>query len=306
MHQPRRASEGIRLTDIRFTYGLGMPDPAHYLPVALAAENSGWDSISVPDSIFYPRDSSAKYPYSDDGGREFLEDKPFTDPFVLITHMAAATRRIEFLVAVLKLPVRHPVLVAKQAASVAVLSHNRLMLGVGTSPWPEDYEVCGVPWEGRGKRLEEAVEVVRGLVAGGYYEHHGPAYDFAAIKLEPVPSQPIPIALGGHAPGLLRRAATLADGWIAASNTTEELTERIATLARLRADAGRTDVPFRIHARMPEGETVDGVRRLAELGVTDIVMRFENFYTVERDRTPLQVRLDALRRYADDVIAKVR
>jgi probable F420-dependent oxidoreductase len=294
------------LTDIRFTYGLGMPDPAHYLPVARAAEESGWDSISVPDSIFYPRDSSATYPYSDDGGREFLENKPFTDPFVLITHMAAATQRIEFLIAVLKLPVRHPVLVAKQAASVAVLTDNRLRLGVGTSPWPEDYEVCGVPWEGRGKRLEEAITVVRGLVGGGYHEHHGPAYDFPKIKLEPVPSRPIPISLGGHAPALLRRAARLADGWIAASNTPAELTERIATLKRLRTDAGRTDVPFRIHARMPEAEAVDGVRRLADLGVTDIVMRFENFYTVEPDRTPLQLRLDALRRYADEVIAKVR
>jgi probable F420-dependent oxidoreductase len=286
------------LSDIRFTYGLGMPDPAHYLPVARAAEESGWDSISVPDSIFYPRDSSAKYPYSDDGGREFLENKPFTDPFVLVTHMAAVTQRIEFLVAVLKLPVRHPVLVAKQATSVAVLTGDRLMLGVGTSPWPDDYEVCGVPWEGRGKRLEEAIEVVRGLVGGGYYAHSGPAYEF--------PARPIPIALGGHAPALLRRAAALADGWIAASNTTAELTERIATLDRLRAEAGRADVPFRIHARMPEAETADGVRRLADLGVTDIVMRFENFYTVERDHTPLQVRLDALRRYADNVIAQVR
>jgi probable F420-dependent oxidoreductase len=290
----------------RFTYGMGMPDPSYYLPVAQAAEEAGWDSISIPDSVFYPKDSSAKYPYSDDGGREFLENKPFTDPFVLATHMAAGTRRIQFLIAVLKLPVRHPVLVAKQASSVAVLSGNRISLGVGTSPWPEDYEVCGVPWAGRGRRLEEAIGIVRALTAGGYYEHHGAAYDFPAIKLEPIPSEPLPVLLGGHAPALIRRAATLGDGWIAASTTTADLVERIGMLHRYRAEAGRSDEPFRIHARMPDGDTLDGVRRLADIGVTDIVMRFQDSYTIERDTVPLQTRIDALRRYADEVITKAR
>ena len=104
----------------------------------------------VPDSICYPLESDSTYPFSPDHTREFLDDKPFIEPFSLIPAMGAVTERIRFITFVLKLPMRHPLLVAKQATSVAVMTDNRLALGVGTSPWPEDYELCDIPWEGRG------------------------------------------------------------------------------------------------------------------------------------------------------------
>ena len=87
----------------------------------------------------------------------------------------------------LKLPVRNPVLVAKQATSTAVLTGNRLLLGVGTSPWREDYEVLGVPWERRGRRLDEELAVIRGLAAGGYFSYHGEIFDLPPVKIAPVP-----------------------------------------------------------------------------------------------------------------------
>jgi probable F420-dependent oxidoreductase len=291
---------------VRFTYSIGMPDPALYLPLARAAEEAGWDTISVPDSICYPKESSSRYPYSKDGGREFLENKPFIEPFSLIPYLAAVTTDLAFLVAVLKLPVRHPVIVAKQVASVAVLTGNRLQLGVGTSPWPDDYEICGVPWEERGRRLDEGIEIVRDLVAGGYVEHHGDAYDLPALKLEPVPSRPVPILVGGQSEAALRRAARVADGWISAGSTEEQLVDQLQRIRRYRDEAGRADEPFRIHVRAPQGETADGVRHLADLGVTDVVMRFQDTYSTAPDDDPLSVRVDALRRYADDVIATVK
>ena len=173
---------------LTFSLHISMVDPAFYLPVARAAEVAGFDRISMGDSIFYPLESDSRYPYTADGGREFLENKPFLEPFSIIPAMAAVTTRIQFAVVVLKLPVRHPVLVAKQASSVAVISGNRLRLGVGTSPWPDDFEILGVPYEGRGRRLEEGIAVIRGLTAGGYFEHHGEHYDFRPIKLAPVPT----------------------------------------------------------------------------------------------------------------------
>ena len=121
--------------------------------------------------------------------------------------MGAVTERIRFVTFVVKLPIRHPVLVAKQATSTAVLTGNRLVLGVGTSPWREDYEMLGVPWEGRGQRMDEAVAIVRGLSAGGYFEHHGEVFDVPPIKIAPVPTEPIPILVGGHGEAALRRAA---------------------------------------------------------------------------------------------------
>jgi alkanesulfonate monooxygenase SsuD/methylene tetrahydromethanopterin reductase-like flavin-dependent oxidoreductase (luciferase family) len=91
---------------------------------------------------------------------------------VLISALAMVTERIRFTISVLKLPIRHPVHTAKLASSAAVLSDNRLTLGVGVSPWPEDYEITGTPWERRGQRMDECIEIVSNLLAGGYHEHH--------------------------------------------------------------------------------------------------------------------------------------
>src|SRR5271157_4261560 len=153
---------------MRFSYAESMVDPSFYLPLAKAAEDAGYDSMVVPDSLCYPEVSDATYPFNPDGTREFLEDKPFLEPFALIPALGAVTKTIRFVTFVIKLPIRHPVLVAKQVASVAVLTGNRLGLGVGTSPWPEDYALLDVPWERRGVRMDEEISVIRGLLAGGY------------------------------------------------------------------------------------------------------------------------------------------
>ncbi len=134
--------------------------------------------------------SDSVYPFNPDGTREFLEDKPFLEPFSLIPALGAVTERLRFVTFVLKLPVRNPVLVAKQATSMAVLTGNRLSLGVGTSPWREDYDVLGVPWAGRGQRMDEEIAIIRGLAAGGYFEYHGTVFDLPAVKMAPVPTGP--------------------------------------------------------------------------------------------------------------------
>src|ERR1043165_3862759 len=149
-----------------------MTEPSFYAPLARAAEEAGYHSMVIPDSICYPRDSTSRYPFNPDGTREFLEDKPFLEPFSLIPALGAVTTRLRFITFVLKLPVRHPLLVAKQATSVAVLTGGRLLLGVGTSPWREDYDLLGVPWAGRGRRMDEELAIIRGLSSGGYFEFH--------------------------------------------------------------------------------------------------------------------------------------
>src|SRR5207237_2362575 len=147
----------------------------YWLPLAQAAEEAGYDGITIADSVAYAKESESTYPYNPDGTREFLEDKPFLVPFALMAALGAVTSRIRFCTFVIKLPIRSPVLVAKQAASVAVLTGNRLVLGVGTSPWREDYELTGVPWERRGQRMDEAIAIVRGLSAPGrdWFEYPG-------------------------------------------------------------------------------------------------------------------------------------
>ena len=107
---------------MRFSYAESMCDPAHYGPLAIACDRAGYASFTVPDSVCYPKVSDSKYPYTPDGDRAFLEDKPFIEPFSLIPALAAVTEKLRFTTFVVKLPVRHPVLVAKQATSVAVLT----------------------------------------------------------------------------------------------------------------------------------------------------------------------------------------
>jgi probable F420-dependent oxidoreductase len=281
-----------------------MCDPAHYVPLAIAAERSGWDSFVVPDSICYPQISDSRYPYTPDGERSFLEDRPFLDPFALVPALGAVTERLRFATFVLKLPVRHPVLVAKSASSVAVLTRNRLSLGVGLSPWPDDFRILSQEWESRGARTDEMIEILRGLTAGGYYEFHGSHYDLESIKISPVPTERIPILIGGHSRAALRRAARLGDGWMHAGGDAADLARMLAELRELRRRYGREREPFEVHAISLDAYTLEGIRRLEEIGVTDVIMGFRNPY--EKDTLTLAEKMDALRRYADAVIAKLR
>lgn len=293
------------LRPMRFTYAEAMTDPSYYLPLAQAAEAAGYTSISVADSLIYPKESDATYPYTADGDREFLEDKSFIETFILTAAMGAATSTIRFTPFVLKLPVRPPVLVAKQASSIAYLTGNRLGLGVGLSPWPEDFAAMGVPWARRGKRMDEAIEIVRGLTSGGYFEYHGEFYDLPAVKMSPVPTEPIPLLVGGHSEPALRRAARLGDGWMHGGGDADELDTLLTRLAAVRAEEGTADRPFEVHVISMDAYSVDGVKRLEDKGVTDVIVGFRTPYIKGPDTQPLAKKIEHLERFAESVIAKV-
>ncbi|WP_433192047.1 TIGR03619 family F420-dependent LLM class oxidoreductase [Nocardia sp. CA-107356] len=288
---------------MRFTYAETMTDPTYYVPLAQAAEAAGYTSMTIADSVAYPKESDATYPYTPDGSREFLEDKPFIEAFVLSAAIAAATTTLRLTPFVVKLPIRPPVLVAKQAASIAALSGNRFGFGVGISPWPDDFEIMGVPFEHRGARMDECIDIVRGLTAGGYFEFHGEYYDLPPIKISPVPTEPIPILIGGHSGPALRRAAQRGDGWMHAGGDPAELDRLLAKLDVLRAEYG-TRKDFEVHVISLDGFTVDGVKRLEDKGVTDVIVGFRYPYTTEPDTEPLDTKIAHLSRFAEKVIAK--
>jgi len=280
-----------------------MCDASQYVPLAMAAEEAGWHSFIVPDSICYPEVSDSKYPYTPDGDRRFLEGKPFIEPFSLIPAMGAVTKRLRFPTFVVKMPIRNPVLVAKQATSVAVLTNNRFGFGVGVSPWPDDFRITGTEWSTRGKRLDEMIEIVRGLARGDFFEFHGKHYDIESIKMCPVPTEPIPILIGGHSEAALKRAARLGDGWMHAGGDTGELEKMLKRLNELRREYGREREPFEVHVISFDAYTIDGVHMLEDLGITDVIVGFRNPY-LGADTVPLQMKIDALTRFADEVISK--
>ncbi len=290
---------------MRFTFAESMIDPSFYVPLAQAAEDAGYDSFLVPDSIAYPQESDSTYPFNPDGSREFLDGKPFLDPFQLIAVLGTVTERIRFTVSVLKLPIRHPVLTAKQVSSAAVMCGNRMDLGVGVSPWPDDYRFTGTPWKSRGRRMDECISILQGLLTGEYHEHHSDLFDVQPIKICPVPSEPVPILIGGHSDAALRRAARL-DGWVHGGGDPADLPRLLARFQELRAEEGRLDPACQIHVISMDAYSADGVRRLEEQGVTDVIVGFRWPYSEGPDTEPLQDKLDHLRRYADSVISEFR
>lgn len=288
---------------MRFTYAEAMTDPAYYIPLAQAAEAAGFHSMSIADSIAYPAESDSTYPYTPDGSREFLDGKPFIETFVLSAALAAATTTLRFTPFVIKLPIRPPVLVAKQASSLAALSGNRFGLGVGISPWPEDFDIMGVPFERRGRRMDECIEIVRGLCTGEYFEYHGEFYDIPRIKLTPAPTEPLPILVGGHSDAALRRAVRLCDGWMHAGGQPEELDRMLARLDELLPERD-SSIPFEIHVASLDAYSPDGIKRLEDRGITDVIVGFRYHYTPGPDTEPLEKKITALERYAESVIAK--
>jgi len=289
---------------MRFSLAETMCDPAQYAPLARAAEEAGFHAYTLPDSVAYPEVSDSKYPYTPDGSRQFLEDKPFIDPFCLASMLGSVTTRLRFHTFVVKLPIRHPVLVAKQVASVAAVTGDRFSLGIGLSPWPEDFRICGVPWEGRGQRMDEMIAVLRGLLRGGFFRYQGRHFDVESIKICPTPSRPVPILVGGHSDAALRRAAALGDGWMHAGGDATEMARMIARLTELRREYGREKEPFEVHVISMDAYSEDGIRRLEDGGVTDVIVGFRKAY--EADRMPLEKKLGAIRRYGDSIIARAR
>lgn len=288
---------------MRFTYAEAMTDPTFYIPLAKAAEAAGYHAMTIPDSVAYPFESDSTYPYTPDGSREFLENKAFIESFVLTAALCAVTTRLHFNHFVLKLPIRPPALVAKQAGSLAALFDNRLGLGVGTSPWPEDYELMNVPYARRGKRMDECIDIIRGLTSGEYFEYHGEFYDIPKTKMTPAPSQPVPILIGGHADAALRRAARN-DGWMHGGGDPEELDALLKKLAAFREEEGRTG-PYQIHVISIDAYTPDGIKRLEDKGVTDVIVGFRIPYITGQDTEPLDDKIRNLEMFAENVIAKV-
>ena len=291
------------VTVVRFSTMYSMIDPGYYGPLARAAEEAGFSSIGLADSICYPKESSSTYPYNFDGTREFLENKPFIEPLICAAAMGAVTTTLRFHTAVLKLPIRNPVIFAKEVTSVSAITGGRFDLGVGISPWEDDYEVTQVPWPGRGRRFEECINVIQKLSTGEYVDHHGEFYEFRSIRLNP--GARVPILIGGHSDKSLERAARLGDGWLPAGMSREHLAESIKKISEMRKRYGRDHLPFAIHAIGMDSFSAEGVRHLAEMGVTHAVGGFSSFnpYGVEADTEPLQAKIDALHRYADEVIA---
>jgi alkanesulfonate monooxygenase SsuD/methylene tetrahydromethanopterin reductase-like flavin-dependent oxidoreductase (luciferase family) len=234
--------------------------------------------------------------------RGYIEASPFIEPIVCMAWMAAVTTRLRFYPDVLKVPTRQPLVLAKALSSLAVLTGERISLGAGLSPWKEDFSYNGVEFTKRGKLMDECIAILRGAMSGEYFEFHSENYQFGPMKMNPVPRKPVPIIVGGHSKPALSRAARIGDGWISANTdfaTLEGMIRALNDLRREHGTIGRKD--FEIHGMDVAATTVEDFRRLRDIGVTDAC-------TVPWSMDPgvtIDAQLDAIRRFGDEVIAKV-
>jgi alkanesulfonate monooxygenase SsuD/methylene tetrahydromethanopterin reductase-like flavin-dependent oxidoreductase (luciferase family) len=184
------------------------------------------------------------------------------------------------------------------------MSGHRLVLGVGAGWMREEFAAVEQPFEGRGRRLDEMLEVIQKLWRGdGYAEHHGELFDFAPLEMRPIPSEPVPIWVGGTSAAARRRAASRADGWISDLHTTSELARIVRDLRALRQDSPRAGEPFAVLGASRDAHTLDGYRRLADAGVTHAQTLPWTLYGLPG--ATLDERREGIARFAEDVIQKL-
>lgn len=226
-----------------------MATTANLVRFAQVAEACGFDTIWTSDHIIVPTSVQSFYPYHPDGQMPFVPHEPYLEPLIVMTYLAAVTQRIRLGTSVLILPYRNPVFTAKALATLDVLSHGRITLGVGVGWMEEEFKALGLEtYARRGAYSDECVRIFRALWTQDEPAFQGEFHQFAGIKCEPKPVQAggIPIWVGGHTPQAIRRAARLGDGWQPivqrppADLPPDDLRVKIAALREL-AEAGGRD-----------------------------------------------------------------
>ncbi|MBA2476298.1 MAG: TIGR03619 family F420-dependent LLM class oxidoreductase [Actinobacteria bacterium] len=263
----------------RYPLELGIPAMAERL------EGAGFASLWVSDHIVLPQTIDSHYPFAADGKATWPTDTPYVEALVALALMAAATERAALGTAVLVLPLRNPVLFAKQAASIDIASGGRLRLGVGAGWLREEFEALDVPFEGRGGRLVEWMQIARDCWTGAPAARSSERYTLPeGVLCLPAPAGPIPFLMGGHSPAALRRAGRVADGWLAQQSLTEldpgALAAGAATMRAAAAEAGRDPGASRVVLRLVESagrpdEVAAALPALAEAGVDEIVVNVD-------------------------------
>jgi probable F420-dependent oxidoreductase len=286
---------------MQFCYSATFSATDDLVPLAKAGDEHGWSTLSVSDHLINPVATRSTYPYTKDGTRRWEMGTPWPDPWVTIGHLAAVTSRLRFLTTVYILPARTPVHVAKQVGTAAVLSGNRVDLGIGMGWMEEEFDAMGTPFAKRGKRADEMLEVMRKLWTGEVVEHHGEHFDMPPLEMLPAPTAPVPVMVGGVSEAALRRAARN-DGWVSDLHTIDELADIRQQIERYREEYDRTHVPFSMYGAAKDAWDLDGYRRLAAAGVTHLITMPWYFYAgVDAD---LAGKVDSIKRFADDIIAK--
>ena len=239
-------------------------DPAAAVDVAVHAEELGYDSLWAGEHVVVP---SPRVPPS-----PMEPDEPIFDPVVLLAHLAARTEHVRLGTGVLVLPQRNPLVLAKQLATLDVLSRGRLIVGIGAGYLEPELTALGVPMSERGARTDEYLAAMRALWTQDAPAYAGRHVRFAAVDAHPRPVQhPLPVVVGGHAPAARWRAARHADGWYGYMLSPESTAEHVTALRKASAEVGR-EHPLHISVTPERRVDAATAAKYAEAGADRLVI----------------------------------
>jgi probable F420-dependent oxidoreductase len=241
--------------------------------VATAAERYGFETLWAGEHVVMVDRSRSRYPYSADGQIAVPAAADWLDPLIGLSFAAAVTERITIATGVLLLPEHNPVLLAKQAASLDVLSGGRLTLGIGVGWSREEFAALGIPFEGRGERAAEYLAAMRVLWRDDVASFAGRHVAFDSVRVNPKPIRAhIPVVLGGNSAAALRRASEWGDGWYGFNLAgVDAVRERLAMLERACTDAGRDPRELEVAVALAAPSPAD-LLPLSAMGVSEFVV----------------------------------
>jgi probable F420-dependent oxidoreductase len=250
-------------------------NPAFLRTLGPALEERGFESVWLPEHVVLFDEYESRYPYAPDGRFPGSGDSGLLEPLTALTYLAAVTDTLRLGTGICLVPQRNPVYTAKQVADLDVLSDGRVEFGIGVGWLREEFEALGMPFERRGQRAREHIEVMRSLWTDEVSSHDGSLYPLRPCRQYPKPVQQPhpPIHVGGESDAALRRAADLGQGWYGFNRTPDEVPEALARLDQILAERGRSRGELTISI-CPYFKGIDraAMERYAELGVDRVIV----------------------------------
>ena len=286
-------------------YGIAYANIGHFstpggaVALATAAEAAGFESLWTVEHVVVPHDYASAYPYARDGKMPGGEDFSLPDPLVWLTWVGAHTSTLRLGTGIVVLPQRNPVILAKEVATLDVMSGGRVLLGVGVGWLEEEFAIIGASFPDRGRRTDEYIEAMRALWSQDMASFSGETVSFRDAILRPRPVKGrVPVIIGGHTPAAARRAGRLGDGFFPAKGDLPALLDELRAAADgAGRDPSEVEVSWTGVSVLAGGEqAVDEVGKLAEMGVARLVIPPLAF-------DPAAVG-DALAAFSQDVIAR--
>jgi probable F420-dependent oxidoreductase len=278
-----------------------MFEPIEDLPeLAQVLEDAGFEGVGLADHVVLPVGFKSVHP---SGENPFTPESSFPDTFTTIAALSMVTHRLRFMSYVYIVPLRDPFTVAKQVATAATLSKDRVVLGAGAGWLEEEFSVMDRAYPDRGARLDEALDVIQDFWQDGRARRSGGHYSFEESAMFPPPTAPFPIWVGGKSPAALRRAAHH-DGWLGMNYGLEEIVELLDLLSAIRDEAPATKEPFEVFVIPNAPPSLDLYRELEDLGVTATMGM--GWFPGDPAATSLEVKRTGAARFSEAFIDPLR